>query len=64
MVYNGVRKLWGGFFDSNYQYGFGILAKIINMDLKIAILWPKYIYLGAKFDKNYKYGPKIIILEL
>ena len=36
------------FFDSNYKYGCGILAKIINMDLKIVMLRLKIIDLDAK----------------
>ena len=32
-----VRKIWDGFFDLNYKYWCGILAKIINMDLKFVI---------------------------
>ena len=41
MVYRNVRKIWGGFFDSNYKYRFGILAKIINMGFKIGIFGVK-----------------------
>ena len=52
VVYMDVRKIWGGFFDSNYKYGCDILAKIINMDLKIVIFTLKNIDLGAKFGKN------------
>ena len=44
-----VGKIWGGFFDSNYEYGCIILAKIINMGLKIVIFRLKNIDLGAKF---------------
>ena len=31
VVYRDVGKIWGEFFDSNYKYGCGILAKIIKM---------------------------------
>ena len=50
VVYRDARKIWGGFFDSNYKYGCGILAKIINMGLKFVILKLKSIDLGVKFD--------------
>ena len=48
----------GWVFDSNYKYGCGALANIINMDLKIVIFRLRNIDLGAKFGKKYKYGPK------
>ena len=47
--YSDVRKIRGGFFDASYKYGCGILANIINMDLKIVIFRFKSIDLGAKF---------------
>ena len=51
VVYRDVRKIWGGFFDSNYKlYGCGILANIITMDLKFMIFRLKNIDMGAKFD--------------
>ena len=50
-----MRKLWGGFFDLNDKYGYGILAKFINMDIKIVISKLKNIDSGAKLGKNYKY---------
>ena len=37
VVYRDVRKIWGGFFDLNYKYGCGSLAKIIIIGLKIVI---------------------------
>ena len=40
--------MWGGFFDSNFKYVCGILAKIINMDPKFVIFRLRNIYLGAK----------------
>ena len=43
-VYRDVRKIRGESFDSNYKYGYGILAQIINMDLKIVIFRLKLIY--------------------
>ena len=48
-VYGNGRKIWGGFFDSHYKYGCGILANIINTDLKIVIFRLKIIDVGAKF---------------
>ena len=44
-VYRDLRKIWGAFLDSNYEYEGDILAKIISMDRKTEIL----IDLGAKF---------------
>ena len=34
VVYKDVRKILGGFFDSNYKYGCVMLTKMINIDLK------------------------------
>ena len=48
MVYRDVRKIWDGFFDSDYKYGCGI-AKIINMAMKIVNFKLKNIDLDAKF---------------
>ena len=52
-IYSDLWKRWGGFYDLNYTYGRGILAKIINMGLKIVIFRLKNIDLGAKFGKSY-----------
>ena len=38
----------GGLFDSDNKYGCGILAKIINMAIKIVIFKLKNIDLGVK----------------
>ena len=47
MVYRDVHKKWGGLFASDYKYGYGIFAKIMNMAVVTFKL--KNIYLGAKF---------------
>ena len=49
-----------GKYDLNYihVYGCGILAKIMKMGLQIVIFRLKNIDLGAKYGKNYNYGPK------
>ena len=48
-VYTDVRKIWGGFFDSDYKYGCGILSKFKNMAIQILIFKLKNVDLGAKF---------------
>ena len=48
VVYGDVRKIWGGFFDSNYKHACGMLAKNINMDLKIVIFRLEHLDLDAK----------------
>ena len=50
VVYKDVRKIWGGFFDSDHKYGCGILVNIINMGRKFVIFRLKNIDSGAKFD--------------
>ena len=47
-IYIYVRKILGGFFDSNYKYGCGILANIINMDIRMVIFRLKNIDVVAK----------------
>ena len=49
VVNRDVRKIWDGFFDSDYKYGCGILANIINMAMKIVNFKLENIDLDAKF---------------
>ena len=37
VVYKDVRKILSGFFDSDYKYGCAILARMINVAVKIVI---------------------------
>ena len=57
-VYKDVRKIWGGFLDSSYKYGYGILTNIINKHLKIVIFRLKIIDLGLNLAKIINMGLK------
>ena len=49
VAYRYVWEIWSGVFDLNDKYGCGVLAKSINMAIKIAIFKLKNTDLGANF---------------